>query len=465
MSTALHRKPVEASDLTAESDLPEGWARPSLREMLTVNYGKGLKESYRTPGSVLVYGSNGAVGSHQVPLTNGPTVIIGRKGTIGAVHFCPQACWPIDTTYYVDDFHDLDPMYFTLALQNLGLGEFDTSTAIPGLNRDDLYDQTLALAPQEEQRRIVSKVEEVLAQAKAVRARLAKGAQILKRFRQSVLAAACSGRLTEDWRNDDANDGDLPKAWRWQPVGELLTKSGIFDGPFGSNLKTSDYTPDGIRVIRMENIGWLSFAGSKRAFISQKKYETLTRHTVEQGDVIFSSFVDDEIRSCVLPALPTKAIAKADCFCLRPDARLVDRHYLVLQLSSQESYDALREDIHGATRPRVNTTQVKKLLVRVCPISEQKEIVRRVQALFKLADTTEQRVEAARERANRLTQSILAKAFRGELVPTEAELARRDGRSYETAAELLARIKAERTVTHAVPKSPHRSNRARTVRG
>jgi type I restriction enzyme S subunit len=77
------------------------------------------------------------------------------------------------------------------------------------------------------------------------------------------------------------------------------------------------------------------------------------------------------------------------------------------------------------------------------PIEEQREIARRVGTIFKLADAIEKRVQAATARAEKLTQSILAKAFRGELVPTEAELARRDGRTYEPASALLGRIKSE----------------------
>jgi hypothetical protein len=82
--------------------------------------------------------------------------------------------------------------------------------------------------------------------------------------------------------------------------------------------------------------------------------------------------------------------------------------------------------------------------VSLPPLEEQEEIVRRVEALFKLADAVEKRVPAARLRADKLTRSILAKAFRGDLVPTEAELARREGRSYEPASVLLERIRAER---------------------
>jgi len=87
---------------------------------------------------------------------------------------------------------------------------------------------------------------------------------------------------------------------------------------------------------------------------------------------------------------------------------------------------------------------IKNLPTVLPPLAEQQEIVRRVEALFKLADSIEKRVAAASVRAEKLTQSILAKAFRGELIPTEAELARREGRSYEPASTLLTHIKAER---------------------
>ncbi len=88
--------------------------------------------------------------------------------------------------------------------------------------------------------------------------------------------------------------------------------------------------------------------------------------------------------------------------------------------------------------------QVKAVCIALPPVQEQHEIVRRVEALFRLADAIEKRVAAATARSDKLTPAILAKAFRGELVPTEAELARREGRDYEPAAVLLERIRVER---------------------
>ena len=83
------------------------------------------------------------------------------------------------------------------------------------------------------------------------------------------------------------------------------------------------------------------------------------------------------------------------------------------------------------------------------PLAEQEEIVRRVEALFALADKIEARVQSATLRVEKITQAILAKAFRGELVRSEAELAREEGRDYEPAAALLERIRAQREAASA----------------
>jgi type I restriction enzyme S subunit len=280
--------------------------------------------------------------------------------------------------------------------------------------------------------------------------RLEKIPVILKRFRQSVLAAACSGRLTVDWRIDNGYDGELPAGWRRASLQELLPPGGIFDGPFGSNLKSMDYTEFGVRVIRLENVGHLSFVGDRETFVSQEKYETMKRHTVGEGDIIFASFIAEEIRVCVLPKLTTTAIAKADCFCLRPKGDLVNRRYLSYQLASQESYNQLLDNIHGATRPRINTTQLRKLEVRICSLPEQQEIVHRVEALFALADRLESRYKKAKTHTDKLTQSILARAFRGELVPQDY--------NDQPASELLKGIAEERKSIECERKPKKRRN-------
>jgi hypothetical protein len=119
-------------------------------------------------------------------------------------------------------------------------------------------------------------------------------------------------------------------------------------------------------------------------------------------------------------------------------------HFVQMFISSSEGRTYLSEGSVGYTMDNLNQKVFAAMPISLPPLEEQQEIIRRVEALFKLADAIEQRVAAASLRAERLTQAVLAKAFRGELVPTEAELARREGRTYEPASVLLERIKAER---------------------
>jgi type I restriction enzyme S subunit len=112
----------------------------------------------------------------------------------------------------------------------------------------------------------------------------------------------------------------------------------------------------------------------------------------------------------------------------------------------------MQRAIKGAAIRGINIGDVRALQVPIPPLEEQDKIVRRVEALFGLADVIEKRVAVATARADKLTQAILTKAFRGELVPTEAELARRERRSYEPASDLLARIKSERESKQASQK-------------
>jgi len=143
----------------------------------------------------------------------------------------------------------------------------------------------------------------------------------------------------------------------------------------------------------------------------------------------------------------------------RPDVLLPQ--YCSLAMQGSYWQDQLRLVMEQTTRNQVSILKQAEFWLPIPPIAEQHEIVRRVEALFTLADAIEARVAAVTACVDRLTQAILAKAFRGELVPTEAELARREGREYESAAKLRERTRAERAtrIPATSPQSP-RGNRS-----
>jgi type I restriction enzyme S subunit len=116
---------------------PEGWGERRVEDILELAYGKALKASDRTDGPIPVYGSGGITGYHNEALVEGPSVIVGRKGTVGALYWEDRPFFPIDTVFYVRPKAHLTFCYYHL--QTLGLETMNTDAAVPGLNRNNVY--------------------------------------------------------------------------------------------------------------------------------------------------------------------------------------------------------------------------------------------------------------------------------------------------------------------------------------
>ncbi|MGK0617737.1 restriction endonuclease subunit S [Meiothermus cerbereus] len=131
------------------------WNKVTVGAFAPFAYGKGLPEHRRdSSGHVPVFGSNGVVGFHSEALTSGPTVVIGRKGTVGAVHYSPKPCWPIDTTFYVVDPDPCVLRFKYYLLKALGLEHMNADSAVPGLNRDAAHALKVSVPLLPEQRAI-----------------------------------------------------------------------------------------------------------------------------------------------------------------------------------------------------------------------------------------------------------------------------------------------------------------------
>jgi len=130
------------------------WIDTTVGAFCPFQYGKSLPERARRPGPYPVFGSNGQVGVHDKPLIDSPGIVIGRKGTVGAIHFSKKPFWPIDTTFYIvaADHRDLRFTYYLL--RSLGLDRMNADSAVPGLNRDAAHARRILVPPLPEQRAI-----------------------------------------------------------------------------------------------------------------------------------------------------------------------------------------------------------------------------------------------------------------------------------------------------------------------
>ena len=136
-------KAVPIADLFPDSfndeGLPQGWSTQTLRDIVDLNYGKSLPKKTRVAGKFSVYGSGGVTGSHNDFLVTGPSIIIGRKGTVGSLYWEPNNFFPIDTVFYVVPKNAYTLSFIWPLLQTLGLNKMNTDAAVPGLNRNNAY--------------------------------------------------------------------------------------------------------------------------------------------------------------------------------------------------------------------------------------------------------------------------------------------------------------------------------------
>ncbi|QIB50014.1 restriction endonuclease subunit S [Pseudomonas sp. OIL-1] len=335
---------------------------------------------------------------------------------------------------------------------------FSAGIGQPNVNGTKLKNLSVPIPPLAEQKVIADKLGTLLAQVENTKARLERIPQILKRFRQSALAAAVSGRLTEEWRdsaeNQDFDPLEIPASWTATSIGAVAEVKGGKRLPKGEELVSENTGYPYIRAGQLKNGTVITGQEGRNAqlFITGAVRKVISRYTVNAGDA-YITIVGASIGDAgIVPeshhgANLTENAAKITNFNVG-----LEPSYLSIWLRSEYLQDIIRLETKSAAQGKLALSRIKTLPLPLPPIEEQTEIVRQVDQLFAHADRIEQQVNNALACVNNLTQSILAKAFRGELT----EQWRKDNPELisgeNSAAALLERIKAERA---AAPKGKH----------
>lgn len=387
----------------------------------------------------------------------------------------------------------VEPALLNFALLLGGQAYFSQNTqqvvGMASISQPQVAGFPLRLPPLEEQRRIVAQVAALLAKIRSTQERLDTIPTILKRFRQSVLSAACEGRLTADWRADhphatsgasivaqlvkahdkagghkrgnaapptdgvhDYNREDLPNGWDLTELRNVVDPGRPIT--YGI-LKPGPDIKDGVPYVRVADYpnDTLNVSSIRRTTTEIDKLYARAR--LKPGDILLS------IRGTVgRVVMVPMALEGANI--TQDTARLtiqgaMDSSFVAWLLRSPAVQKRMQNAVKGVAVRGINIGDVRALQIAVPPLDEQREVVRRIEAMFSLADRLQARYANAKAQVDRLTQSVLAKAFRGELVRTEAELAKREGRTYETAEQLLARIKSTMPATNGTAKKSERN--------
>jgi type I restriction enzyme S subunit len=477
------------------NDLPESWRFSSVERLATIGSGQSSKviiSKCKTEGEVPWFkvsdmnleGNEKYMRRSQSYLSNRDVESLGMKVfPAGAVIF-PKRGGAISTnkkriltqpSCIDSNTMALTPQgcssdYFWLWFCTVDLGRLSDGSNIPQINNPDILPLEVPLAPLAEQGRIVTKLEKLLAQVDNCQHRLARIPALLKRFRQSVLAAACSGRLTADWREEHPDvevatellsrirsgrpantqppneveempDDELPDGWTWVTLWEIIQVQN------GRSFPSKEYTKGGVHLLRPGNLhisGTLEWNSDNTRLLPTHWAEDYPEFVLDDDELLMNltaqSLKDEFLGRVCLKSDKTPALLNQRICRFKNWTKEDLRPFLFVYFKSPPFRSYVNTLDTGSLIRHMHSKQVLAHVVPLPPLLEQQEIVRRVKSLSTLADHLEKRFAEGRKRVDSITQAILAKAFRGELVPTEFELAKAEGRSFESAEELLDRI-------------------------
>lgn len=463
--------------------LPAGWTEANLGELASdITYGYTAKSSAdpigprmlritdiqddRVNWSTVPHCSISEEDLSKYKLERGDLVFARTGATVGksflireeipdsvyASYLIRVRCRNYDLARYLSHFFR-SPIYWSqITDASSGIGQ-------PNVNGSKLKQLRIPVAPAAEQKRIADKLDRLLAAVDTCKARLDAIPAILKRFRQSVLAAATSGELTEEWRAGrrtismenlldsialkrrtaiakgelkrdffprvfGASDAQqlpaLPRSWAYALLDQLAEPSAyaLKAGPFGSALKKDSFVASGYKVYGQEQVirGDQAYGDY---YISSEKFETLSSCAVKPSDILIS-LVGTIGKVLVLSANCERGIINPRLLKVSLAAEL-HRDYFRVFLSSPACHRFYRTESHGGTMEILNLQILRDLPIPVPPIEEQVEIAARADRLLARIDQMTDAVTAARSTIDSLAMSFLKRAFSGRLVVVQSE--------------------------------------------
>lgn len=385
-------------------------------------------------------------------------------------------------------------LYYYLRSQSFktDLQDKATGTTVQGIKAAELKKIFVPLAPLAEQQEIVRQLDLMLAQVEQIQARLDAIPAILKKFRQSVLADAVSGKLTEEWRNSKGFKGDLdvelkqikvnreskvfgnqkrsldfsvdenlkpvfelPPSWKLVGLGDLIEFLTDYHAN-GSYEKLRDH----VTLLDKENYACMIRATNFEKnnfddlliYIDQTAYEFLTK-TKLFGNEILISKIGNAGSVYLMPKLNRPCSLAMNLFMLRFDESIVNPRYINYFLTSIFGEKYINQYVRGVATKSIDKKSVRNVFIHYPCLNEQNQIVQVIDQLFEYADRIEATVQSAQKRVNLLTQSILAKAFSGELTAEWREQHQELITGVNSAESLLAKIQAEREASKPVKKA------------
>jgi type I restriction enzyme S subunit len=431
------------------SELPPGWEETTIGEIARIETGStptkldagyyAKEVCFFKPGDLDV----GAVASQSEDMVSKTGAAVGRLlppqtllitciGNLGksALTAAPSICNQQINAVFPTPAGEPRYLYYWSKTIGPWLEENSSATTISIINKGRFSRAPIRIAPLPEQRRMVAKIDSLSAKSTRARDHLDHIPRLVERYKQAILASAFRGELTREWRGSDGGQSD----WVTSTIGDVAT---IASGQTPKGIEaalSSDGEVPWFKVSSMNEAGNLDGLRSSQFRLSRRKAEALGLRICQPGSITFPKrggaiATNKKRRLLVEGALDLNLMVLT--------ARTVTPDFLWWWMRKLD----LSAISNGSNVPQINNGDIAPLTIEVPPITEQDEIALRLRTAFTWVDRLASETTSARKLIDHLDQAILAKAFRGELVPQDP--------NDEPASVLLERIRASRLTAPA----------------
>lgn len=391
------------------------------------------EERWKRQGTIPYYGANGQQGWIDDYIFNEELVLIAEDGGFFDEYETRPIAYIINGKSWVNNHaHVLRAKEITTnhwVFYNLV--HKDIRFYIKGgtrskLNQSELREIEIPLCSIDEQHKIIkilldidkviSKTEQLIAKLKQIKAGLLHDLLTYGLDENGELRDP----IAHPEKFKDSPFGLIPAEWALTPLEDVASRqpNSLVDGPFGSNLKTTEYSDEGVRLVQLQNIGEGFWHDDNRKFIPETKFQQLIRHAAYPGDIVIAKMADPIARACLLPEVSDRFLVVADCIKLTVDTSKYDPHFIVYAINHRNFRSRAEKTGTGTTRQRINLSTLKKLILAIPPSSEQVRIVK----VLKLHDEFIQSEQAYLNKLRLLQKGLMHDLLTGKVrVPLDRE--------------------------------------------
>lgn len=370
----------KATGLNGFDNVPENWQIIKLKYIAKIYNGQDQKDVLDENGKYPIYGSGGIFGYANNYLFEGPSVLLGRKGTVNKPRLVETPFWSVDTAYYTKISKKVAPMLFYHLCNQINFDYFIYGSAVPSMTARDLNEIKFALPPLPEQHSIVQFLDHKTGQIDCFIANRQKQIELLKEQKAAIINKAVTKGINPNAKMKDSGIewiGEVPEHWMIGKVRRVLniltdfTANGSF-ADLAKNVKYLD-TPDYSRLIRLTDLR--EDLKNEGIYVNKEAHEFLAKSELFGGEILMANVGAYAGLVCLVPKLDFVATLGPNMFLLKFDNKRMSNQFAFTLLSSDCYYKLLMNKALSSAQPKLNKEDVKSIDFIFPPTHEEQDAI------------------------------------------------------------------------------------------